>query len=86
MSPMFSKYFFENETHGFIQKLENEPTKYHSWTGSSCPTSSVNIPSQSYNMETCVFSSIADVPMWGGGGQAINFSIKEVRILLCFRH
>ncbi len=85
MSPMFSKYFFENETHGFIQKLENEPLKYHCWTGSSCPTSSVNIPSQSYNMETCVFSSIADVPMWGGG-QAINFSIKEVRILVCFHH
>ena len=71
MSPMFSKYFFEDKPHGFIQKLENEPTKYHCWTGSSCPTSSVNIPSQSYNMDTCVFSSIASVP-----SQSYNISSR----------
>ena len=91
MSPMFSKYFFEKETHGFIQKLENEPTKYHSWTGSSCPTSSVNIPSQSYNIssrykffhqggqDTCVFSSLASALSYKGYNDASEIISSKIK-------
>ena len=96
MSPMFSKYFFEDKSHGYILKVEKEPTKYHCWTGSACPTSSVNIPSQSYNMssryqffhqggqETCVFSSLASALGYKGYNDASEIIFSKIQDSLIF--
>ena len=93
---MFTKYFFEDETEEFILKLKKESIKYHHRTGSVCPTSSSEIPSQSYNMplgykffhqggqETCMFSSLAFAVSYKGYNDAAEIISRNIQGSLIF--
>ena len=69
MSPMFSKYFFEDNPHGFIQKLEMNQQNFILGL----------IVLVQHQVSIYQVSHIIYL-------QGINFSIKEVRILVCFHH